>query len=81
MLDEELDSRPNFSLPELDPLLLKNEKTLAVFKTLEEMHNKIQSLLQAEVEKENDRIRKLVAAPPAKKDSVKRLIDDERHQT
>jgi len=41
MLDEELDSRPNFSLPELDPHLLKNEKTLAVFKTLEEMHNKI----------------------------------------
>jgi hypothetical protein len=36
-------------------------------------------MLRAEVENENDRIRKLVAAPPAKKDSIKKIIDDERH--
>ena len=81
MLDDELIQRPSFALPDLDPLLLKNEKTLSVYKTLQEMHSKIQSLLSAEVEKENERIRKLVAAPPAKKETVKRLIDDERHQT
>lgn len=41
MLNEELYDRPSFALPQLDPLLLKNEKTLGCYKTLQDMHKMI----------------------------------------
>lgn len=71
-LEREIKARPEFQLPLLDPLLLKNEKTLRCNQVIEQMHGVIQSTLKQELLKENDRIRRMNAAPPAQKNAIKK---------